>query len=137
MACYSDRDAAELMQHSVEGGWLKLDKDPRITRVGRLLRKTSLDELPQLFNVLRGEMSLVGPRPLPVATDRRITGWARRRSEMRPGLTGVWQVSGRDNTTFDEMLRLDYEYVATWSLWTDVRVMLRTPAAVLWGRGAG
>jgi exopolysaccharide biosynthesis polyprenyl glycosylphosphotransferase len=114
----------------------KRGRDPRITRLGRLLRRTSLDELPQLLNVLNGTMSLVGPRPLPAEEQQRISGWQRRRLAMRPGLTGLWQVSGRSDTDFETWMHLDLEYVDHWNLWLDVRILLRTVWIVLTGRGA-
>jgi lipopolysaccharide/colanic/teichoic acid biosynthesis glycosyltransferase len=120
----------------VDTGWLKLEKDPRITRVGRVLRLASLDELPQVWNILKGDMSLVGPRPLIESEDRRVGGWARSRLELTPGLTGLWQVLGRTNIPFEEMVKLDYVYVTNWSLWTDVRLILRTFPAVFTRRGA-
>jgi lipopolysaccharide/colanic/teichoic acid biosynthesis glycosyltransferase len=115
----------------------KLTHDPRITRVGRNLRKTSLDELPQFWNVIRGEMSLVGPRPpLPYEVDV-YQPWHRRRVlEAQPGITGLWQVAGRSRTTFDEMVRLDLQYAKRRSLWTDIKILLATPRAVVAGRGA-
>jgi exopolysaccharide biosynthesis polyprenyl glycosylphosphotransferase len=108
------------------GPLFKIRTDPRVTRVGWLLRRLSLDELPQLFNVLRGEMSLVGPRPFVVYEDERIDGWARRRLDLTPGITGLWQVLGRNDIGFDEMVKLDYLYVNSWSLWWDVKLLLRT-----------
>lgn len=128
--------APELRAHSQDPHWLHLADDPRITRVGRFLRMTSLDELPQLWNVLKGEMSLVGPRPLADPEDRQIGGWARSRLDLTPGITGMWQVLGRTNIPFEEMVKLDYLYVTNWSLWTDVRLMIRTLPAVLRRRGA-
>ncbi len=119
------------------GETLKMRNDPRITRVGRVLRKLSLDELPQLVNVLRGEMSLVGPRPpLPyeVALYR---DWHRRRLEALPGITGLWQVEARNRVSFDEMVRLDLRYIEEQSFWLDLKILARTPLAVLSGRGAG
>jgi lipopolysaccharide/colanic/teichoic acid biosynthesis glycosyltransferase len=118
-------------------GVFKLADDPRVTPIGSLLRKTSLDELPQLWNVLRGDMSLVGPRPpLPYEVEQ-YEAWHRCRIlEAQPGVTGLWQVTGRSRTTFDEMVRLDLRYVRTRSLWTDIRILLATPAAVLSGKGA-
>lgn len=115
----------------------KLTKDPRITRIGAFLRKTSLDELPQLFNVLKGEMSLVGPRPpLPYEVEA-YDFWHRRRLlEAKPGITGLWQVSGRSRVTFDDMVRLDLRYARTWSPWMDIKILLRTPRAVMLGEGA-
>ena len=126
----------ELFGDSTDAHWLKLERDPRITRMGRFLRLTSLDELPQLWNILRGDMSLVGPRPLIEAEDRQIAGWARSRLELTPGLTGLWQVLGRTNIPFEEMVKLDYMYVTNWSLWSDVRLILRTLPAVVTRRGA-
>jgi lipopolysaccharide/colanic/teichoic acid biosynthesis glycosyltransferase len=125
-----------LAQNEVDGPLFKMKDDPRITRVGRFLRRTSLDELPQLFNVLRGEMSLVGPRPFVVAEDAAITGWARRRLDLTPGITGLWQVSGRNDLSLDEMIKLDYLYVTRWSLWWDIRILLKTIPAVLNRHGA-
>ena len=126
----------ELFGNSTDVHWLKLDSDPRITRVGRFLRLTSLDELPQLWNILRGDMSLVGPRPLIESEDRQIAGWGRSRLELTPGLTGLWQVLGRTDIPFEEMVKLDYMYVTNWSLWSDVRLILRTLPAVVTRRGA-
>ena len=115
----------------------KLTADPRVTSVGRFIRKTSLDELPQLINVLRGEMSLVGPRP-PVAYEADVYDvWHRMRLlTVKPGITGLWQVMGRSRTTFDEMVRLDLRYVSEWSLWQDIKIILKTPWAVIAGKGA-
>lgn len=115
----------------------KLTDDPRVTPVGRFIRKTSLDELPQFLNVLRGEMSLVGPRP-PVPYEFEIYDtWHRMRVlTVKPGITGLWQVYGRSSTNFDEMVRLDLKYVNDWSVWQDVKIILRTPWAIIAGRGA-
>jgi lipopolysaccharide/colanic/teichoic acid biosynthesis glycosyltransferase len=115
----------------------KIQKDPRVTRVGKFLRKTSLDELPQFLNVLRGEMSLVGPRP-PIAYEYRAYDlWHRRRVlEIKPGITGLWQVEGRSRTRFDDMVRLDLKYARGWSLWLDVKILIQTPSAVFTGDGA-
>jgi lipopolysaccharide/colanic/teichoic acid biosynthesis glycosyltransferase len=118
-----------------DGLLFKLPDDPRITVVGRFIRRWSLDELPQLWNVLRGEMSLVGPRPLPVRPGD-FRGQARRRLRVKPGLTGLWQISGRSDLSWQETLRLDLYYVERWSLAMDLWILLRTPAAVLRGRGA-
>jgi exopolysaccharide biosynthesis polyprenyl glycosylphosphotransferase len=115
-------------------GFFKIREDPRITRVGRLLRRSSLDELPQLLNVLRGEMSLVGPRPLIPEEDARVEGWHRRRLELMPGMTGPWQVLGSSRVPLREMVALDYLYVAHWTLWTDIKLMLRTVPHVLASR---
>lgn len=119
------------------GQVFKITKDPRVTPLGRFLRKTSLDELPQFVNVLKGEMSLVGPRP-PIPYELKdYDPWHRRRLlEAKPGVTGLWQVSGRSHTTFDEMVRLDLRYAKSWSLWLDLRILVRTPRAVLSGEGA-
>jgi aspartate kinase len=115
----------------------KMENDPRITRVGRFLRKSSLDELPQFFSVLKGDMSLVGPRP-PLAYEcQEYDIWHRRRVlEVKPGITGLWQVTGRSRLRFDEMVRLDLQYVRTWSLWLDIKIMLKTPISVLRGGDA-
>jgi exopolysaccharide biosynthesis polyprenyl glycosylphosphotransferase len=126
----------ELLAQSKDPGWLHLEHDPRITRVGRLLRLSSLDELPQLWNVLRGDMSLVGPRPLVAEEDRMVNGWARGRLDLTPGVTGLWQVLGRTSIPFEEMVKLDYLYVTNWSLWGDVRLILRTLPAVFKRDGA-
>jgi lipopolysaccharide/colanic/teichoic acid biosynthesis glycosyltransferase len=136
MVADAEQRRAGLWALSRDPSWLALEHDPRITRVGRVLRHTSLDELPQLLNVLRGDMSLVGPRPLiPVEHDR-MPEWARPRDDVAPGMTGLWQVSGRDALGFEEMLRLDCEYVAGWSLSRDLVALARTVPAVLTGRGA-
>lgn len=119
-----------------QDGYFKLIADPRITRVGRVLRRFSLDEMPQLLNVLEGNMSLVGPRP-PLAYEVALYGDREyRRLSVVPGLTGLWQVSGRAKLTFHQMIDLDLAYVDRWSLWLDLRILARTPAAVLAGRGA-
>ena len=117
-------------------GMFKIRKDPRITRVGGFLRRTSLDELPQLVNVLRGEMSLVGPRPLIESEHAQISGRFRRRSAITPGVTGLWQVNGRSEVPFEEMISLDLLYAATWSLRRDLKLLARTASAVLRGDGA-
>jgi len=126
----------DLRAESRDPHWLLLDRDPRVTRAGRVLRAASLDELPQLWNVLRGDMSLVGPRPLIEREHRLIAGWASQRTRVRPGLTGLWQVGGRTNVSFEEMLTLDVCYVRDWSLRQDVVLLARTIPAVLTGRGA-
>ena len=115
----------------------KITKDPRLTRVGQFLRKTSLDELPQFWNVLRGDMSMVGPRP-PISYELQAYDiWHRRRLlEMKPGITGLWQVNGRSRLAFDDMVRLDLRYAKTWSLWLDLKILLQTPRVVLSGDGA-
>lgn len=124
--------------NEMSGPVFKVTNDPRITPVGRFLRRYSVDEFPQLFNVLRGEMSLVGPRPLPVDETRRFEDLAyRRRLSVKPGLTCLWQISGRNNVKdFDDWIRLDLEYIDNWSLWLDLRILLRTVPVVLLGTGA-
>jgi exopolysaccharide biosynthesis polyprenyl glycosylphosphotransferase len=127
----------DLASDTDDGVMFKMRVDPRITRVGRFLRRYSLDELPQLWNVLRGQMSLVGPRPLILPeTDALSEDWHLRRLELRPGLTGPWQINGRSETPFQEMVRFDYQYVAGWTLARDVEILLATVPAVLSGRGA-
>ncbi|MDA0180330.1 sugar transferase [Solirubrobacter phytolaccae] len=137
----ADAEAQRLaMAHMNEmegsGPLFKMANDPRITKVGAFLRKTSLDELPQLWNVLRGEMSLVGPRPFVVHESEQITGWAGRRLDTTPGITGLWQILGRNDIPFDEMVKLDYVYVTNWSLWWDIKILLRTIPTVLGRKGA-
>jgi lipopolysaccharide/colanic/teichoic acid biosynthesis glycosyltransferase len=124
--------------NEMSGPVFKVSNDPRITRFGKFLRKKSIDEFPQLFNVLRFEMSLVGPRPLPVDEVARFDDVAhRRRLSVRPGLTCLWQISGRnDIKNFDEWVRLDLEYIDNWSLWLDIKILWRTIWVVLLGRGA-
>jgi exopolysaccharide biosynthesis polyprenyl glycosylphosphotransferase len=115
----------------------KLTDDPRITPIGRLLRKTSLDELPQFLNVIRGEMSLVGPRPPVMYEVERYDLWHRQRLlAVKPGITGLWQVEGRSRVKFDEMVRLDIRYARSWSIWLDIKILLQTPRAVILGSGA-
>ncbi len=115
----------------------KLTNDPRITRIGGFLRKTSFDEIPQFLNVLRGEMSLVGPRPpIPYEVESYDIWHRRRLLGVKPGITGLWQVAGRSRTTFDEMVRLDLQYAKSWSFWLDLKILLQTPRAVVAGDGA-
>jgi lipopolysaccharide/colanic/teichoic acid biosynthesis glycosyltransferase len=123
-----------LRQHNEADGLFKIEHDPRITAIGRLIRKTSLDELPQLFNVLRGEMSLVGPRPLVLDEDALVFGLDRSRLHLTPGMTGHWQILGSARIPMHEMVGIDYLYVANWSLWTDIKILLRTIPHVV-GRG--
>ena len=142
---YADNDPSihkEYVAKLIEGGGqssgvYKIRKDPRVTPIGRFLRKSSLDELPQFINVLRGEMSLVGPRP-PIRYEvEKYQSWHKRRVlEVKPGLTGLWQVKGRSRTTFDEMVRLDLRYIQHQSLWLDLKILARTPLAVISGQGA-
>jgi exopolysaccharide biosynthesis polyprenyl glycosylphosphotransferase len=122
---------------SSETGKFKITNDPRVTPIGRFIRKTSLDELPQLINVLTGEMSLVGPRPPIPYEVREYDVWHRRRvMEIKPGITGIWQVYGRSTTTFDAMVRMDIRYIENWSIWMDLGLLLRTPLAVFAAKGA-
>jgi exopolysaccharide biosynthesis polyprenyl glycosylphosphotransferase len=132
----ADKDKGRLLEYCDADGLFKLVDDPRVTPVGRLLRRTSLDELPQLINVVRGEMSLVGPRPLIEEEDKKIAGWHHRRREGTPGMTGVWQVLGSARVPLDDMVKMDYLYRANWSLWLDVKILIRTFAHVCGRRGA-
>jgi len=130
------RKSEILHLNEVDGPLFKVSDDPRVTRVGHFLRRTSLDELPQLINVWKGDMSLVGPRPFVVEESAGIEGWARKRFEARPGMTGLWQVSGRNELSHLELCRLDYLYVASWSFWWDMQILWQTPATIFKGRGA-
>ena len=123
-------------QNEAGGALFKIRDDPRVTRVGRVLRRLSLDELPQVLNVLGGEMSLVGPRPLPLRDYRQLEAWHRKRYNVLPGITGLWQISGRSNLTFDDLVRLDFYYIENWSIWLDISILVKTLPAVLAGRGA-
>ena len=136
MVVDADAQKAALAHLNETVGLFKIANDPRVTRVGRFLRRTSLDELPQLWNILRGEMSLVGPRPLVPDDDAKIHGWQRKRLNVTPGLTGVWQILGSTRVPLEEMVKLDYLYGATWSLWLDVKILLRTVVYVLGRRSA-
>ena len=129
-------EMAHLNEMEGSGPLFKMKEDPRITRLGRLLRRTSIDELPQLFNVLRGSMSLVGPRPFVTHEAVQIQGWGQRRLDLAPGITGLWQVRGRNDVPFEEMVQLDYMYVTNWSVWWDLRILLQTIPTVLAQRGA-
>jgi exopolysaccharide biosynthesis polyprenyl glycosylphosphotransferase len=135
MVADADERKEELRHLSIREGLFKIPGDPRITRVGAFLRRTSLDELPQLLNVWRGEMSLVGPRPLIVDEDARVEGYDRHRLHLTPGMTGDWQILGSSRIPMHEMVGIDYLYVANWSLWTDVKILLRTIPYVLSSRG--
>jgi len=135
-------EGAEHLQERLEphnelaGPLFKMRSDPRVTGVGRFLRRWSLDELPQLFNVLRGQMSLVGPRPLPQRDYERLEDWHRKRYLVLPGMTGLWQVSGRSELDFDELVRLDFLYLERWSVFLDLTIMLKTVPAVVRAHGA-
>jgi exopolysaccharide biosynthesis polyprenyl glycosylphosphotransferase len=131
----ADAQKPELSSLNEADGLFKIADDPRITPGGRLLRRTALDELPQLFNVLRGQMSLVGPRPLVLEEDRLIQGWYRRRLSLTPGMTGDWQVFGAARIPLREMVTIDYLYVSNWSLWSDIKILLRTIPFVVGRRG--
>jgi exopolysaccharide biosynthesis polyprenyl glycosylphosphotransferase len=133
---------AEQMMESVahlndrDGPAFKIIDDPRITRIGRFLRRTSLDELPQLLNVIRGEMSLVGPRP-PLPEEVRRYAWLfRKRLSVKPGVTCIWQISGRNNVSFDRWMEMDHEYIENWSLWLDLKILFLTVPVVLLSKGA-
>jgi exopolysaccharide biosynthesis polyprenyl glycosylphosphotransferase len=123
-------------QNEASGALFKMRDDPRVTRVGRILRRLSLDEIPQIVNVLRGEMSLVGPRPLPLRDYRLLEDWHRARYAVLPGMTGLWQISGRSGLTFDDLVRLDFTYLENWSIWLDITIIAKTIPAVLTRRGA-
>jgi exopolysaccharide biosynthesis polyprenyl glycosylphosphotransferase len=136
------REHADQLQDDLEsfneksGALFKIREDPRLTRIGRFLRRFSLDELPQLANVVRGEMSLVGPRPLPMRDYERLEEWHKKRYLVLPGVTGLWQVSGRAELDFDDLVRLDFYYLERWSVFLDLTILLKTVPAVLRGRGA-
>ena len=137
MRTSAESEQADLLSRSeTDGPNFKMRKDPRVTRVGQWLRRTSLDEVPQLLNVISGNMSLVGPRPFPVAEAAQISGWPVPRTEVRPGITGLWQISGRNNLSFEDLRQLDTACIASWSIWLDVHVLLRTPSSVLRRSGA-
>jgi exopolysaccharide biosynthesis polyprenyl glycosylphosphotransferase len=123
-------------ENEAEGALFKLRDDPRVTRVGAFLRRFSLDEVPQVLNVLRGEMSLVGPRPLPIRDYKLLEPWHRKRYLVLPGMTGLWQIAGRSDLSFDDLVRLDFYYLENWSIWLDISILLRTIPAVLAGKGA-
>jgi exopolysaccharide biosynthesis polyprenyl glycosylphosphotransferase len=132
----SDRQAALEASNEASGPLFKIKNDPRVTRAGAFLRKYSLDEIPQVLNVLRGEMSLVGPRPLPVRDYVQLEDWHRKRYLVLPGMTGLWQVSGRIALSFDDLVRLDFYYLENWSIWLDISILAKTLPAVLARRGA-
>jgi exopolysaccharide biosynthesis polyprenyl glycosylphosphotransferase len=137
MVAGAEARQAELEEaNEAEGALFKIREDPRVTRVGRLLRRFSLDEIPQVVNVVKGEMSLVGPRPLPLRDYRLLEDWHRARYRVLPGMTGLWQISGRSGLSFDDLVRLDFTYLENWSIWLDVSIIAKTIPAVLTRRGA-
>jgi len=137
MVAGADEQQAELeWANEADGPLFKIRDDPRVTRIGALLRRLSLDEVPQGLNVLRGEMSLVGPRPLRIRDYRRLEDWHRKRDLVLPGMTGLWQISGRSALGFDDLVRLDFFYIENWSLWLDISILAKTVPAVLARRGA-
>jgi lipopolysaccharide/colanic/teichoic acid biosynthesis glycosyltransferase len=123
-------------RNEVSGPVFKMRDDPRVTRVGRFIRRASIDELPQFWNVLRGEMSVVGPRPPLPSEVKQYERWQLRRLSVKPGITCTWQVSGRSQISFEQWMELDLRYIDSWSLWQDVKILARTIPAVLTGRGA-
>lgn len=131
-------DQKEALKHlnDMSGPVFKISDDPRVTRVGRFLRRTSMDELPQFYNILKGDMSLVGPRPPLPSEVEQYDEWQRRRLTIKPGLTCLWQVNGRNNIDFDKWVKLDLEYIDNWSLWLDFKIMTKTIPAILKGDGA-
>ena len=131
-----ERQAELEVANEAEGALFKIREDPRVTGVGSLLRRFSLDEIPNLWNVLRGEMSLVGPRPLPIRDFELLEEWHRKRYLVLPGMTGLWQISGRSNLSFDDLVRLDFYYLDNWSVWLDVSILAKTVPAVVAQRGA-
>jgi lipopolysaccharide/colanic/teichoic acid biosynthesis glycosyltransferase len=131
-----ERQAALETANEASGPLFKIKNDPRVTPLGRFLRRFSIDELPQVLNVLWGEMSLVGPRPLPIRDYEQLETWHRKRYAVLPGMTGLWQVSGRIDLSFDDLVRLDFYYLENWSIWLDISILARTLPAVLARRGA-
>jgi lipopolysaccharide/colanic/teichoic acid biosynthesis glycosyltransferase len=133
----ADRDKVALeAANEASGALFKIRDDPRVTGIGRVLRRYSIDEVPNVINVLRGEMSLIGPRPLPVRDYVLLEPWHRRRYNVLPGLTGLWQVAGRSDLTFDDLVRLDFYYLENWSIWLDLSILAKTPFAVFSRKGA-
>jgi exopolysaccharide biosynthesis polyprenyl glycosylphosphotransferase len=132
----AERQAALEAENEASGPLFKIKDDPRVTPVGRFLRRFSLDEMPQVLNVLWGDMSLVGPRPLPIRDYEQLLPWHRKRYLVLPGMTGLWQVSGRIDLSFDDLVRLDFYYIENWSIWLDISILAKTPPAVLARRGA-
>jgi exopolysaccharide biosynthesis polyprenyl glycosylphosphotransferase len=131
-----EKKKALMHLNEMGGPVFKIKRDPRITKIGALIRKTSVDELPQLFNIVKGDMSLVGPRPPLPSEVEDYEAWQRRRLSVKPGLTGLWQVSGRNQIDFDEWMQMDLEYIDNWSLWLDIKIIFKTVPAVLFHKGA-
>jgi len=125
-----------LEKNEMDGPAFKITNDPRLTKVGNVLRKFSLDEFPQLFNVLKGDMALVGPRPPLPREVSQYDPWQRRKLSMKPGLTCLWQINGRNNINFEKWMKMDLEYIDNWSLWLDTKILFKTIPAVIWGTGA-
>jgi lipopolysaccharide/colanic/teichoic acid biosynthesis glycosyltransferase len=133
----ADQQQEELEQdNEATGALFKIRDDPRLTSVGRFLRRYSIDEIPNVLNVLAGQMSLVGPRPLPIRDYERLEPWHRRRYNVLPGMTGLWQVAGRSDLTFDDLVRLDFYYLENWSIWLDITILFKTPLVVFSRKGA-
>jgi exopolysaccharide biosynthesis polyprenyl glycosylphosphotransferase len=132
----AERQAALEVDNEASGPLFKIKNDPRVTPVGGFLRRFSIDEMPQVLNVLGGEMSLVGPRPLPIRDYEQLQQWHRKRYLVLPGMTGLWQVSGRIDLSFDDLVRLDFYYIENWSIWLDITILAKTLPAVLARRGA-
>ena len=132
----ADQQAELEPENEAEGALFKIRDDPRVTSVGGLLRRFSLDELPNMLNVIRGQMSLVGPRPLPLRDHALLEDWHRKRSNVLPGMTGLWQISGRSDLSFDDLVRLDFFYLENWSIWLDISILAKTVPAVIGSRGA-
>jgi lipopolysaccharide/colanic/teichoic acid biosynthesis glycosyltransferase len=132
----AEQQSALEQENEAEGALFKIRDDPRVTRVGRLLRRFSIDELPNMLNVIRGHMSLVGPRPLPLRDHALLEDWHRKRSNVLPGMTGLWQISGRSDLSFDDLVRLDFYYLENWSIWLDISILAKTLPAVIASRGA-
>jgi exopolysaccharide biosynthesis polyprenyl glycosylphosphotransferase len=132
----ADQQAALEPANEAEGALFKIRDDPRVTPVGRLLRRFSIDELPNMLNVIRGQMSLVGPRPLPLRDHALLEDWHRKRANVLPGMTGLWQISGRSDLSFDDLVRLDFFYLENWSIWLDISILAKTVPAVIASRGA-
>jgi lipopolysaccharide/colanic/teichoic acid biosynthesis glycosyltransferase len=137
MCVGAEKQREELKKISEQDGpAFKLKNDPRVTKLGSLLRKTSIDELPQLLNILKGDMTLVGPRPLPIVESEQCEGWHRRRLDVTPGLTCIWQIKGRSQVSFSEWVRMDVAYIRRRTLFNDLRILFQTIPAVLLRKGA-